>query len=383
MAIIPAAIYPIARAELSQLLLHAWGSTKPHVVNLLSDPSGVVTRVGETLVWSGPTGQQVIGGLESLADSQGRIEAAVTGIESTQVAMQGALGVVSTVSIATLGVTSLTGAFMAFRLQSLNKRVEMLGKTIKDVEGKIDAQHKAHLKSSLQFLREFDDRPKDISKLRRALDEARHAANIYGTLAVDEANGSARLPVLNCRGRFYVVSLLTELRCMMSSDDSKQALERIEEESTDLRKVAQVCFEKTLANDPERYLRTAFQPQGVSLNLMTNIYQQAKQLEIITEPQIEDANNMYEYFRKQLERGESYAAWWRRGNIDREMQKLRYLLACLEETSRIEGLKLMIGDLRDRGESLSELVNSLKEWKDKQSQQENLGDAPPVFAYAF
>ncbi|NLX96623.1 MAG: hypothetical protein GXY83_10640, partial [Rhodopirellula sp.] len=252
----------------------------------------------------------------------------------------------------------------------------------KDVEGKIDAQHKAHLKSSLQFLRKYED-SSDKNELQTALREARFAANIYSTLAADEANGPARLPVLNCRGRLYIVSLLTELRCMMSSDDSKQALQRIDEESPDLKKLAEVCFEQTLKTDPERYLRAAFQPHGVSLNLMTTIYQQARQLGIIDEPQVDDANALFEYVRCQLERGETYAAWWRRGNIEAEMQKLRYLLACLEETSRIEGLRLMIGDIHQRGGSLSELVKSLKEWKEKQAVQEKAGEAPPVFAYAF
>jgi hypothetical protein len=342
-----------------------------------------VIRVGETLVWAGPTGEKVIGGLEMLGDSQARIDAAVNGIETAQLAIQGALGFVSAVSIATLGVTSLTGAFMAFRLQALNKRIESLGKEIQDVEGKIDAQHKAHLKSSLQFLREHDESPNDKGKLRRALDEARLAANIYGTLAADEANGPARLPVLNCRSRLYIVALLTELRCMMTSDDAKQALDRISEEASTLRKVASVCFEKTLKVDPERYLRAPFQEHGVNLDLMTNIYQQAKQLGIIDEPDIHDANSMFEHLRKPLELGETYAAWWRRKKIADEMKDLRYLLACFEETSRIEGLKIMISGVRERGGSLSELLNRLKEWRNRQVKQESEGQAPPVFAYAF
>jgi len=175
------AIYPEVRAELSRQLMHAWSSAKPHLRDLLSDPAGMVVRVGETLVWSGPKGDKVIGLLEMAADSQQRIETAVNGIESAQLAMQGMLGVVQSVSIATLGITSLSGAFMAYRLQALNKRIETLERSIKDVEGKLDAQHKAHLKSSIQFLREYDDRPDDKAKLNRALDEARHAGNIYGS----------------------------------------------------------------------------------------------------------------------------------------------------------------------------------------------------------
>ena len=56
--------------------------------------SGAIARVGDTLVWSEPSGQKVLGGLEMMTDSQARIENAVNGIETAQVAMQGGLGVV-------------------------------------------------------------------------------------------------------------------------------------------------------------------------------------------------------------------------------------------------------------------------------------------------
>lgn len=380
---VPAALGFYAKAELARLLYHAWQGAKPEVSRMLSDPSGVVARVGDTLVWSGPTGQKILGGLETLTESQGRIESAVVSIETAQVAMQGTLGVVQSLSIATLGVTSLTGAFMAFRLQALNKRIENVAQAIKDVEGKIDAQNKAHLKSSVQFLREHDEKPGDGSKLKEALAEARRATNIYESLALEEASGPARLPVLNCRSRFYVVSFLTELRCMMSTDDSDQAMVRIKEEQQSLKKIAAACFDQTLKADPERYLRACFQQKGVNLDLLTGIYQQAKQLGIIEQPLIEDANGMFEHVRDKLQKGQGYWNWMFGEKVESELQKLRYLLACLEETSKIEGLKLMIDDVHQRKGSLSELLAKLREWKEKQVVQERAGEAPPVFAYAF
>ncbi len=78
-----------------------------------------------------------------------------------------------------------------------------------------------------------------------------------------------------------------------------------------------------------------------------------------------------------------YGSWLFGAKVDDELQKLRYLLACLEETSKIEGLKLMIGDIHQQKGSLSELVAKLKEWKQKQVVQEHAGEAPPVFAFAL
>ncbi len=83
-------------------------------------------------------------------------------------------------------------------------------------------------------------------------------------------------------------------------------MERIEEEQQPLKKIATACFDQTLKADPERYLRTSFQQQGVNLNLMAGIYQQAKQLGIIEQPQIDDANGMFEYVRQKLQKGQGY-----------------------------------------------------------------------------
>ena len=130
---------------------------------------------------------------------------------------------------------------------------------------------------------------------------------------------------------------------MMSDDDSKQALDRIAEESSCLMRVAQVCFDNTLKYDPERYLALAFQKHNVGLKLLTAAYQQARSFGVIDEPQIDDANAMFEYVRERFERGKGLKAILRgmkRQNVEGELQKLRFLLACLEESARITGLKL-------------------------------------------
>jgi hypothetical protein len=42
----------------------------------------------------------------------------------------------------------------------------------------------------------------------------------------------------------YVISFLTELRCTMSTDNSKQAMVRIEEGQLALKKIAAACFDQ-------------------------------------------------------------------------------------------------------------------------------------------
>ncbi len=92
---------------------------------------------------------------------------------------------------------------------------------------------------------------------------------------------------------------------------------------------------------------------------------------------------MFEHVRQKLQKGEGYWSWLFGAKVEDELKKLRYLLACLEETSKIEGLKLIIGEVHQQKGSLSELLAKLKEWKQKQVVQERAGEAPTVFAYAL
>src|SRR5207253_3164261 len=128
-----------------------------------------------------PNGQQVIAGLASLSEGQSRIERVVNHMESVQLGIQHSLGVMHTLSIATLGVTSLSGALMLWRLQALDKRLKNLSDAIQDVDDNLEAQNKAHLDKAVQKLNQFDVAPKD-GLLQEASNEAQDAANIYGNL---------------------------------------------------------------------------------------------------------------------------------------------------------------------------------------------------------
>ncbi len=369
-----------ARSELYRLLCQAWQSGSPHLQQMLVDPSSTVERIGDALVWNGATGQTVIGGLESLSESQDRIEQVVNGIEVTQLGVSNLLGVVEVASIATLGVSSLTGAFMAYRLSALNKRVDQLSRTLKDVEGKLDAMHKAHLRSSLQFLGQYDDNPSDSTKLARALDEARQATNIYSTLVSEETNTNPRLAVLNCRSRFFVTALLTELRCLISADDAKTALSRIEQERPVLKNAARVCFEQTLKLAPERYLRSGFSKHGVSLSLLSEIYRQAAKLGVIDQPNVSSPEETFEFMRASFSSSDRWDNWWSEKSLQRELTKLRYLLCSLEEASKIEGLSLLIQ--ANKNQSVAEWMRKLTEWRSKE-EQERTTRPSSTYAYSF
>jgi len=199
----------------------------PYAKRLMDDPSGTISRIGDAVVWNGPNGQNVLAGLASLSEGQSRIEQVVNHIESVQLGMQHTLGVMHMLSMATLGVTSLTGAFMVWRLQSLNKRFDKLAEAIKDVDDNLDAQNKAHLHKAVQKLREFEDSAEE-GALTIASNEGQDAANIYGELAWKEASRKQpRIDVLNYRSRCYLLGLMAELQSRILLNNLTPAITRV------------------------------------------------------------------------------------------------------------------------------------------------------------
>jgi hypothetical protein len=104
---------------------------------------------------------------------------------------------------------------------------------------------------------------------------------------------------------------------------------------------------------------------------------------VIDQPQIDDANVMFDHLRDRFQKSKGWLGWSRRQNVETEVQKLRYLLACLEESARIHGLKLMIGSIHEKNESLSKLIDKVRDWKIDQIKKEASGNAPLVYAYPF
>ena len=153
-------------------------------------------RVGDLIVWNGEKGTHVVAAMDSLTESQGRIESAISGVETTQLTMASTLSTVQLLSMATLGVTSLTAGFMAWRLHALNHRLHTLTKQVADIKAHLDARDRALLDGSLSFLREFEKRER-TSDLENALDKARTAASTYAKLTDHEIESQRRLPVIN------------------------------------------------------------------------------------------------------------------------------------------------------------------------------------------
>jgi hypothetical protein len=116
----------------AQLMTWLLSQAAPVVQKLATDPSGVLHRFGDLLIWNGPNGQQALATLEGLGEGQARIAGAVEHIQRAQIVMMGGIGAIAGLSLFHVGLTTLTAGLMLNR--SLQKR-EDRSKTCPDCRG--------------------------------------------------------------------------------------------------------------------------------------------------------------------------------------------------------------------------------------------------------
>tara|TARA_B100001093_G_C26799415_1_gene1002655 strand:+ start:291 stop:1436 length:1146 start_codon:yes stop_codon:yes gene_type:complete len=359
-----------------------FGSEKaiPAIQTVLQDPHGFASRVGDMVVWNGSKGQEVVAGLQTLGDSQQRIDQALISIESTQIVANSALSSLQYVSFATLGLTTLTGGIMLWRLEALNKRFDRLSQQVKDLEDKLDAQNKAKLRTSIQNLREYDDRGEE-SSLARARENAQDAANLYGDLTCRECHSkSPRLDVLNYRGRCYLLSLVTELRSLLLKEQPNEAISRFLEEKDNIEQFARATFDSAIEGNPQLFLSEDMKNQGTTLDLMTEIYQSAQRVGVFTEAQISSPCDMFEYCRSKGIKGKPLVKWRTKHASISLAKRLKYLMACLEDIGRAESLKILAGQLKTKAIRFSDLQDQMKKECEGKTKHH---DPQSVFAYSF
>jgi hypothetical protein len=351
-----------------------------------------VTRIGDLIVWQGESGRRVLAGLSAVTESQARIEGAVSHLATAQATMAGTLGVVQAVSLATFGLTAFSSTFMAWRLKALNDRLTRVGERIRDLNLKVDATQAAEVTTALRFLSLFEQ-GHDPDDLDKALEKSTQSCAVFGRLASNEASeDTKRLDVLNYRTRFYVLSLILELQCLVLRSHLDQAVNRIaEEQSMHIKTIASGTFQQAIGKQPELYLDPGLKAHGVTLDLLTVTYQKAH-VAGLDGKEVRDAGQMFEeHLREGVFTLRPSWKFWKPGRRDRvaRVERLRYLLACLEDVNRIEALRLLISDSRQKCFSLPDLAKRISELRKPEesagSQRSNAEaeQSPQLLAFAF
>lgn len=234
--------------------------------------------------------------------------------------------------------------------------------------------------SAIQKLRQFENAA-DSAVLRDARDEGQRAANIYANLALNETTRKKpRIEILNYRSRCYLLGLMAELQSQVLLNQLPAAITRVNDEKPRLQSIAKSAFEAVVQDRPEHYLRADMAKEGVSLELMTELYQQARLAGAVTSPEVESAGQLFEHCR-----GKGIAAAssrFFRKDTKQDALQLRYLMACLEEINRIEGMRLLMAQANEKKTAISALRERVEGWwKQKINMATDAPDA--VVAYAL
>jgi len=349
---------PLARQIGPWLLFQLAAKAKPYAEKFLQDPSGSIARVGDVLVWNGEKGRQVIATLEGLTESQARIEQVVGHIEAAQIGVSSSLGTLASLSMATLGVTSLAAGFMAWRMKALDARLKAIANQISDIQAQLNAQNQAHLISALDFLAKHE-RSRCNTDLHSALEASTYATRLYQYLVHTELEGRRRLVALNQCGRYYFLALTARARCLILAQDLVGAEQFLTAEKHTLTALAEATFQEVMGKSPEVYLDPNLQADNVTLDLVAEIHRQAHYLGAASGPELRDAGQVFEHFRSRIYGAKS---WFRPVGKAKAtlLTRLKYLMGCLEDVSRSESLRLRIDEALAKKLSFQELEQAVE-----------------------
>jgi len=155
-----------------------------------------------------------------------------------------------------------------------------------------------------------------------------------------------------------------------------RVIARFEGERAWIDRLAKVTFKQAIGDSPAPFLEVKTKGEGISLDLMTEVYQYAYHLKAFEETQIRNQSDMFEYART---KGQSFSFFG--GPDAKELSKrLKYLMACFEDIGRVESLKLMAETIKSSSLDFRMMQTELRAWQDKHK-----GDYPPesVYAYSF
>ncbi|RBP45200.1 hypothetical protein DES53_103198 [Roseimicrobium gellanilyticum] len=356
---------PVATSLTISMLRLAQEKGIPLLEKLLSEPGAYLSRVGDLVLWNGEKGSSVVAGLQAVGENQTRILSTVAAIENAQLTTNIALGSIHTLSMASLGIASLTGGMMVWRLQAIQKRLDHIKSILQETHALVRAGIDANLTVAVQKLGAFDNN-QDQSEAKDARDKAQYVAAVYGRLASDEAmEKSPKLAALNYATRCYCLALLTEFRARLLLNDTGELANRYMAEKPRLEHIAGVTFTRTIAGKPEAFLAHAMRHHGVTLNLMTELYQHAQRLSAFTETPIRNSTDLFEYVWDRGISGRTFLPWPFGAGPEELAINLKYTMACFEDIGRVEALYLHGQAARNSAVPFKDLQEQVKAAEEK------------------
>lgn len=374
---------PLAQWVLQEL----YKAGHPHLMQVIQNPTGQIERLGDLLIWKGDNGTRVIGGLEQIQEQSLRIQSLVENVQATQILTSASLGALHTMSCLGMGVTGTSGVLLYSRLKSMNNLCLQLQKQLRRIQNHLDINDLAELRTGATSLQRYEAaETRDAQQLNDAVNRCNLAGHRYQLHLQRELEATpiVELKAVNYFHRCLLIALTTEVRCLAHQRRYQDAQTALDLRQPILKRAAKVMFDRVIGTAPERYLDPALQAENVSLSLLAEIHQQARRVEAISVESARDAAELFEDLRPKI--FGSVRGWWGLFSLQgrakaRALEQLRFLMACLEETNRVESLRLRLQHAAEQGDSFDEWERAIQTVPINTNLLSS--DEWPIVAYSF
>jgi hypothetical protein len=149
--------------------------------------------------------------------------------------------------------------------------------------------------------------------------------------------------------------------------------------------LARTTFQQVLGESPAVYLDPGFQDVQVTLELLAEIYQQARLAGVETDVKEPTPAWLFEHLRPRIGKDRLPGGMFSsvRRKKDALMSNLKYLMACLEEVNRILGFELRIKNAIDHNYSFQQMEGLIQPMRKKVKVPAESAREVHVLAYAF
>jgi hypothetical protein len=331
--------------------------------NVFANPNGAVRRIGNTLVFGDAEGgPKVLAFIEQTAPKIEHIEQAIKGIQAEQLAISASLTSLQTISMVTLGVSALTPVILGAQFIALNKQLGAIHELLVRLHKKHDASERANLKAGLDFLQQGQDflekGPQTHAQLRLndALGRCQDAMKYYGELLGNELN-EKKVNRIETRllARHLAVAVTSVASCQIHLEQDQFAFAQSATEMKLLRDALRWVFHETVGRDPGPYLISPMRAQGVSIDFMANVYQQARDAGALEPCEDGSASAWFAQHGDSIVRARQ--PWFRvKAQCDRLKVQLMEVVAAIEETNRVLGLSRLVQEAQMNNKKTRELI---------------------------
>ncbi len=354
-------------------LLHKLGDAASLAQAALTNPNGILRRVGNTLVFGQPDGgQKVLAFIEQTSPRLENIERAVNGLQAGQTALSSSLGSLQNLSMITLGFTALSHGVLHSQFRALNRRLDVLGSRIADLHKKFDAAILADLNAGLELLHfgqdfvEVGDHTNAHDRLTAALPLCIRTKEYFSSRLGDTpSQGTATVDEVRLLARHLSVAVAGVAGCHIGLGQDKHAFARSGAQLDLMRQAGRWVFDQTVGREPGQYLLPEMREYGVTIEFMAHLFQQARDAWEVEPSQDASVSAWFEAHREAI--FQTRRPWRPAAACEALNGQLRAAVAAVEEINRIVGLSRLVDQLRASGQSV---LTAMEECRKQRSAQD-------------